>query len=67
MMTRHYTFTVSVPEGVDPGEWKFVRALLDTVEPGAGGHCLEITPGTNATRHAHHRLGVEVGSRVVER
>jgi hypothetical protein len=66
-MTRHYTFTVEVPDESDPGDWAFVRALLDAIEPGASGHCLGREYGTNADYHTHHRLGVIIGSRVVER
>jgi hypothetical protein len=67
-MTKHYTFTVAVPEGTDPGEFNFVRALLDAVEPGAGGHCLGITYGSGDwTNYSHHRLGVDLRSMFVER
>lgn len=65
---NYHTITVAVPEGVDPGEWKLTRAILETIHAGAGGDCLDTIPGPHGkVTRRHHRLDVEISTVTVMR
>lgn len=48
------------PSFTGTSSWPITRAILDAIEPGAGGHCVAHTEtdGVHSTRH--YRLGVTV-------
>lgn len=57
-----YTITVEVPAEADPGDWMFVSALLDSIEPGAAAHTLGVYRASDRgpMHYKHHRLGVDI-------
>lgn len=56
-MPQQYYIQLTVPEDRDPGSFMFVRALLDAIEDGAGGHTLGVP---SSTTYVHNRLGVVI-------
>lgn len=49
------------PSFTGASSWPITRAILEAIEPGAGGHCVAHTctpEGVHSTRH--YRLGVTV-------
>lgn len=53
--------TVNLDRGETRTPWDVARAILEGIEPGAGGHCLEHDPPSRGRQGwAHHRLNVRI-------
>ena len=51
-----------MPDEGAPSAFRFVRAILDEIEPGAAGHTLGIYRASDRgpETYRHHRLGVDI-------
>lgn len=52
--------TVNLDRGNDIDPFRVVRAILEGIEPGAGGHCLRRIEGQGCVEYEHHRLNVRI-------